>query len=73
MLDTPGAVLLVVGDHPKMDRLRCRSWAAMEVPSTPVPSSDSSETVPFADTVTIAKVVGTLEARNKQVVIRRRQ
>jgi hypothetical protein len=36
-----------------------------------VPSSDSSQTVPFADTVTIAKVVGALEARNKQVIIRR--
>jgi hypothetical protein len=38
---------------------------------TPVPSSDSSQTVPFADTVTIARVVGALEARNKQVLIRR--
>ena len=39
--------------------------------SPPFPSSDSSQTVPFADTVTIARVVGALEARNKQVLIRR--
>jgi hypothetical protein len=38
--------------------------------ATPVPSSDSSQTVPFADTVTIARVVGALEARGKNVDIR---
>ena len=38
--------------------------------STPIPRSDSSQTVPFADTVTIARVVGALEAR-KEVLIRR--
>ena len=42
-----------------------------EVRSRPFPSSDSSQTVPFADTVTIARVVGALEARKKQVLIRR--
>ena len=70
VLDTPGAVLLVVGDHPNGPPT-VPDIGGNGSPVTPVPSSDSSETVPFADTVTIAKVVGTLEARNKQVLIRR--
>jgi hypothetical protein len=39
--------------------------------STPVPRPASSETVPFPDTVTIAWVVGELEAKGKKVLIRR--
>jgi hypothetical protein len=39
--------------------------------STPIPRPDASETVPFPDTVTIARVVGQLEANGKQVLIRR--
>ncbi len=70
VLDTPGPVLLVVGDHPNGPPT-LPDVDGNGSPVTPVPSSDSSETVPFADTVTIAKVVGTLEARNKQVLIRR--
>jgi hypothetical protein len=70
VLDTPGPVLVAVGDHPNgpptLPAIDGVSNAA-----TPVPSSDSSQTVPFADTVTIARVVGALEARNKQVLIRR--
>jgi hypothetical protein len=70
VLDTPGPVLLAVGDHPNGPP----TMPAVDgngSPVTPVPSSDSSQTVPFADTVTIARVVGELEARNKQVIIRR--
>jgi hypothetical protein len=70
VLDTPGPVLLVVGDHPNGPPT-VPDVGGNGSPVTPVPSSDSSETVPFADTVTIAKVVGVLEARNKQVLIRR--
>lgn len=70
VLDTPGPVLLVVGDHPNGPPT-VPDVGGNGTPVTPVPSSDSSETVPFADTVTIAKVVGVLEARNKQVLIRR--
>jgi hypothetical protein len=70
VLETPGAVLLVVGDHPNGPPT-VPDVNANGSPVTPVPSSDSSQTVPFADTVTIAKVVGALEARNKQVIIRR--
>jgi hypothetical protein len=70
VVETPGAVLLVVGDHPNGPPT-VPNVNANGSPVTPVPSSDSSQTVPFADTVTIAKVVGALEARNKPVIIRR--
>ncbi len=70
VLDTPGPVLVAVGNHPNgPPTLPALDGASS--PVTPVPSSDSSQTVPFADTVTIARVVGTLEARNKQVLIHR--
>lgn len=70
VLDTPGPVLLAVGDHPNGPPT-LPDVAGNGSAVTPVPSSDSSQTVPFADTVTIARVVGALEARKKQVVIRR--
>jgi hypothetical protein len=70
VLETPGSVLLVVGDHPNGPPTMPQSVANGGV-VTPVPSSDSSQTVPFADTVTIARVVGALEARKKNVLIRR--
>jgi hypothetical protein len=70
VIDTPGPVLVAVGDHPNgPPTLPDADGTSSTV--TPVPSSDSSQTVPFADTVTIARVVGALEARNKQVLIRR--
>ena len=70
VLETPGPVLLVVGDHPNGPPTLPEMNGSGGV-VTPVPSSDSSQTVPFADTVTIARVVGALEARKKNVVIRR--
>jgi hypothetical protein len=70
VLETPGSVLVVVGDHPNgpptLPALDLNGSSA-----TPVPSSDSSQTVPFSDTVTIARVVGELERRNMKVTIRR--
>jgi len=70
VLDTPGPVLVAVGDHPNgPPTLPDADGTSSAV--TPIPSSDSSQTVPYADTVTIARVVGALEARNKQVLIRR--
>ncbi len=69
VIDTPGPVLVAVGDHPNGPPTLPANDGAAAV--TPVPSSDSSETVPFGDTVTIARVVGALEARDKRVVIRR--
>jgi len=69
VLETPGPVLVAVGDHPNgPPTLPLVDGNGSAV--TPVPSTDSSQTVPFADTVTIARVVGALEARKKQVVIR---
>jgi len=70
VLDTPGPVLVAVGDHPNGPPTLPAVDGAGN-PVTPVPSSDSSQTVPFADTVTVARVVGALAARNKQVHIRR--
>jgi hypothetical protein len=70
VVETPGSVLLVVGDHPNgPPTLPAADGSGGVV--TPVPSSDSSETVPFSDTVTIARVVGALEARKKNVLIKR--
>ena len=70
VLNTPGPILLAVGDHPNGPPTLPETGPSGN-PPTPVPSSDASQTVPFADTVTVAKVVGVLAARNKQVVIRR--
>lgn len=69
VVDTPGPVLLAVGDHPNGPP----TVPANNEPGsqeTPVPSSDTSHTVPFADTVTIARVVGALQERKKQVHFR---
>jgi hypothetical protein len=74
VVDTPGPVLLAVGDHPNgpptLPATLPESAASGSAP-TPIPSSDASGTVPFADTVTVARVVAALEERNKQVVIRK--
>jgi hypothetical protein len=70
VVDTPGPVLVAVGDHPNGPPTLPAADGTSS-PVTPVPSLDSSQTVPFADTVTIARVVGALEARNKRVLIRR--
>ena len=70
VVDTPGSVLLVVGDHPNGPPTLPLASNSEGSP-TPVPSSDSSQTVPFADSVTLAYVTGALESRNKRVVIRR--
>jgi hypothetical protein len=70
VVETPGTVLLVVGDHPNGPPTLPETDGNRNL-VTPVPSSDSSQTVPFADTVTIARVVGALEARKKNVLIRR--
>jgi hypothetical protein len=70
VIDTPGPVLLAVGDHPNGPPT-VPETDPTGAPPTPVPSSDASQTVPFADTVTIARVVSVLAAREKQVTIRR--
>jgi hypothetical protein len=70
VLSTPGPILLAVGDHPNGPPTIPDADPTGTLP-TPVPSSDASETVPFADTVTIARVTSVLAAHNKQIVIRR--
>jgi hypothetical protein len=70
VLDTPGPVLLAVGDHPNGPPTLPESATSGSAP-TPIPSSDASQTVPFADTVTVARVVAALQGRNKEVLIRR--
>jgi hypothetical protein len=70
VLDTPGPVLLAVGDVPNGPP-KLAGAPENDALSMPVPSSDSSQTVPFSDAVTIARVVGTLEANQKKVMIRR--
>jgi hypothetical protein len=69
VLDTPGPVLLAVGDVPNGPPKL--AGASENGALSPVPSSDSSQTVPFSDAVTIARVVGSLEANQKKVLIRR--
>jgi hypothetical protein len=70
VIDTPGPVLLAVGDHPNGPPTMPET-DPYGGPPTPVPSFDASQTVPFADTVTIARVFGALAAHNKTVLIRR--
>jgi hypothetical protein len=70
VLDTPGPVLLAVGDHPNGPPTLPESSAGGSS-LTPIPGSDASQTVPFADTVTVAQVAAALESRNKLVLIRR--
>lgn len=68
VLETPGSVLLAVGDVPNGPPLT--SAGEGDFP-TPILATATSTTVPFADAVTIARVVGVLEAHGKRVNIRR--
>jgi hypothetical protein len=70
VLDTPGPVLLAVGDVPNGPP-KLPDAEGNTTLSTPIPSAGPSETVPFADAMTIARVVGALEANQKKVLIRR--
>jgi hypothetical protein len=70
VLETPGSVLLAVGDVPNGPPISSAATADGDFP-TPILQTPSSPTVPFADTVTIARVVGALEAKGKKVLIRR--
>jgi hypothetical protein len=70
VLETPGPVLLAVGDVPHGPP---QPVAADEGQNSPpaIPQTDSSRSVPFADAVTTARVVGVLESNGKKVLIRR--
>jgi hypothetical protein len=68
VLETPGSVLLAVGDVPNGPPIPATSDSGED---SPILRTTTSPTVPFADAVTIARVVGTLEASGKNVLIRR--
>ena len=70
LLDTPGSVLIAVGDVPNGPPTPTTPGADEES-SLPILHTASSANVPFADAVTIASVVGVLEAHGKKVLIRR--
>jgi hypothetical protein len=70
VLDTPGPVLLAVGDVPNGPPTPVDPGAKQDSPLT-IQHSYSARSVPFADMVTIAKVVGVLQASGKKVLIRR--
>ena len=69
VLETPGPVLLVVGDHPNGPPTVPAAENNGNLP-VPVAGSDFSQTVPFADTVTVARVFGILTGEKKEVLIR---
>jgi hypothetical protein len=70
VLDTPGPVLLAVGDVPNGPPQPLATEGSEN--STPaILQSDATRSVPFADAVTIARVVGVLQANGKKVLIRR--
>jgi hypothetical protein len=70
VLETPGSVLLAVGDVPDGPPIPSATGVDGDFP-TPILRATTSPTVPFADAVTIARVVGALEANGKKVLIRR--
>jgi hypothetical protein len=70
VLDASGPVLLAVGDVPNGPPSLSINESNQET-AIPIIQRGSSPTVPFADTVTIARVVGILESHRKQVTIRR--
>jgi hypothetical protein len=69
VLDTPGTVLLAIGDVPNGPPTAAEGEGSGDS-STPILAPNPSHTVPFADAVTMARVVGVLESSGKTVVIR---
>jgi hypothetical protein len=67
VLDTAGPVLLAIGDVPNGPPTPAQGEGDS---STPILAPNPSHTVPFADAVTMARVVGTLQSSGKTVVIR---
>ncbi len=70
VLDTPGPVLLAVGDVPNGPPTPVAADEGQSAPAA-IPQSGASGSVPFADAVTIARVVGVLQSNGKKVLIRR--
>jgi hypothetical protein len=70
VLDTPGPVLLAVGDVPNGPPTPVATSESQNSPPA-IPQSGASGSVPFADAVTIARVFGVLQSNGKKVLIRR--
>ena len=70
VLETPGSVLLAVGDVPNGPPTPSEAAGNKDI-SIPIVQKASSQTVPFADMLTIARVLGVLESHDKKVIIRR--
>jgi hypothetical protein len=70
LLDTPGPVLLAVGAVPNGPPTSPASSDSQD-PAPPLLPAEASESVPFADAVTIARVVGVLQSNGKKALIRR--
>ncbi len=70
VIDTPGSVLLALGNVPNGPP---SASAAPGDPAAPLPviHKTTATTVPFADAVTTARVLGILAAHGKKVLIRR--
>jgi hypothetical protein len=70
VLDTPGAVLIAVGNVPNGPPTLS---APQEDPSNSIPvvHNPSTSTVPYADAVTMARIVGELSQHGKRVNIRK--
>ena len=69
VLDTPGPVLVAIGDVPNGPPTPAQEDGSGDT-STPILAPNPSHTLPFADAVTMARVVGALESNGKKVVIR---
>jgi hypothetical protein len=73
VLDTPGPVLVAIGDVPNGPPTLAEgddNGDASTPVVAPIVTPNPSRTVPFADAVTMARVVGALESSGKSVVIR---
>jgi hypothetical protein len=67
VLDSPGSVLLAIGDIPDGAPYPSPGDGAQSVPIIP---KALAANVPYADTVTIARVLSALQSRGKTVLIR---
>lgn len=67
VLDSPGSVLLAIGDIPNGAPYPSSGDGAQPVPLIP---KALAANVPYADTVTIARVLSALQSRGKTVLIR---
>jgi hypothetical protein len=70
VLEAAGPVLVAVGDVPNGPPTSSEPFQGDEATAIPIVQKASSPIVPFADTVTIARVVGILQSRQKEVIIR---